>query len=93
MQDAHDFSVRVGGRPMQKPGLGVMLTPIALITDPMQGFLPPRTNYNPATFQTWGNRPYEPSDYFTHSCYDLLYRGYADSAYFLDEKGYTSPTP
>jgi hypothetical protein len=93
MQDAHDFSVRVGGRPMENPGLGVMLTPIALITDPMQGFLPPRTNYNPATFQTWGNRPWERSDYFTHACFDMLYQGYADCAYFLDEKGYTSPTP
>ena len=93
MQDAHDFSVRVGGRPMENPGLGVMLTPIALITDPMQGFIPPRTNYNPALFQSWGNRPYEPADYFTHACYDLLYPGYADCAYFLDEKGYTTPTP
>ena len=78
---------------MQNPGLGVMLTPIALITDPMQGFLPPRTNYNPSCFQTWGNRAYEPGDYFTHACYDLLYPGYADCAYFLDEKGYTTPTP
>ena len=93
-RDQHDFAQRVGGNPTTNPGLGVMLTPIALLVDVFQGFMPPRQNgYTTNKFRVWENRAYSAGDFWTHAVFDLLYEGYTDCGSLHNEQGYTAPTP
>jgi hypothetical protein len=94
-RDQHDFALRVGGNPTRNPGLGVMLTPVALFVDVFQGFTPPRQNgYTTDLFRVCGgNRRYEAGDFWTHAVFDAMYQGYTDCGSLHSEQGYTAPTP
>lgn len=79
--------VQTNGQP------GVMHTPVALLLDFYSGWTFPRHLYSGDVYRVWGNRPYEPGDYFTDAVLDLLYPGYQNSSYFHDESGFIAPTP
>ncbi len=87
IQQAANRWVQTNGQP------GVMHTPVALLLDFYSGWSFPRHLYTDHTYRVWGNRPYEPGDYFTDAVLDLLYPGYQDSSYFHDESGFIAPTP
>lgn len=87
IQQAANRWVQTNGQP------GVMHTPVALLLDFYSGWSFPRHLYSGDVYRVWGNRPYEPGDYFTDAVLDLLYPGYQDSSYFHDESGFIAPTP
>ncbi|HPO12955.1 MAG TPA: hypothetical protein PLI09_05885 [Candidatus Hydrogenedentes bacterium] len=72
---------------------GVMLTPIAVVTDFFAGWTFPRHLYTGDIYRVWGNLPYGPGDYLTDGVLDMLYPGYQDSSYFHDETGFQVATP
>lgn len=72
---------------------GVMITPIAVMTDFLAGWTFPRHLYTSHVYRIWGNLPYEAGDHLTDGVLDLLFPGYANSSYFHDESGFFSPTP
>jgi len=85
-QAAHRW-VRENGQP------GVMMTPVAVLTDFFAGWTFPRHLYSGHIYRVWGNIPYAPGDYLTDGVLDLLYPGYQDASYFHDETGFIAPTP
>jgi len=70
---------------------GAMVTQVALMSDFYAGWAFP--NYNNQLYRVWGNRPYEPCDYFTDGVLDMFYPGYQNSSFFHDETGFLTPTP
>ena len=72
---------------------GVMLTPVALMTDFYAGWSFPRHLYTADVLRVWGNLPYEPGDYLTDGALNLFYPGYQDSSFFHNERGFLTPTP
>lgn len=72
---------------------GVMLTPIALMTDFFSGWSFPRHLYTGHTYRVWGNLPYGPGDHLMDGALEMLYPGYQDASYFHDERGFIAPTP
>ncbi|MCX5759372.1 MAG: hypothetical protein NTU83_12870, partial [Candidatus Hydrogenedentes bacterium] len=87
VQQAAQEWVRANGQP------GTMMTPVALLMDFFAGWTFPRHLYTGQVYRVWGNVPYGPGDYLTDGVLDMLYPGYQDSSYFLDESGFLSPTP
>jgi pimeloyl-ACP methyl ester carboxylesterase len=85
-QAAHRW-VRQNGQP------GVMLTPIAVMTDFFAGWSFPRHLYSGEVCRVWGNLPYRAGDHLTDGVLDMLYPGYQDSSYYHDESGFIAPTP
>ena len=79
--------VRANGQP------GVMITPIAIMTDFFAGWTFPRHLYTDRVYRVWGNLPYGPGDHWTDNVLDMLYPGYANSSYYHDESGFLAPTP
>ncbi len=79
--------VRENGSP------GVMLTPIAIMTDFYAGWTFPRHLYTEHIYRVWGNLPYEPGDYLTDDVINLLYPGYQNSSYYHNETGFLTATP
>ena len=75
--------------------MGTHITPLAIMLDFYSGWTMPRHAYcyTNQAYQTWGNIPYREGDYLTHQIFNLVYPGYADSAYYTDERGYLCPTP
>lgn len=73
--------------------LGVMHAPVALLLDHFAGWTFPRHLYTSCVYQVWGAMPYGPGDYLTHGILELLYPGYEDSGYYLDERGFLTATP
>ncbi len=72
---------------------GVQARPVAFLCDFNCGWSFPRHLYTGDSYRVWGNIPYAPGDYLTNNLFDLAYPGYQDSSYFLDERGFISPTP
>lgn len=72
---------------------GVMITPVALLTDFFSGWSFPRHLYTGHTYRVWGNLPYRPGDHLMDGALDMLYPGYQDASYFRDERGFIAPTP
>ncbi len=72
---------------------GVMLTPVALMTDFFAGWTFPRHLYTNNVLRVWGNVPYEEGDYLTDGTLNFFYPRYQDSSFFHDETGFLSPTP
>jgi hypothetical protein len=87
MQQSAQRWVKTNGPP------GILHTPVALLLDFYSGWTFPRHLYSGDVYRVWGNRPYEPGDYFTDAVLDLVYPGYQDSSYFHDESGFVAPTP
>ncbi len=72
---------------------GVMYTPVAIIADAFCGWLPPRHLYTRKLYQAWGNIPYGTGDWQMNALFELLYPGYADAGFYLDERGFLARTP
>ena len=72
---------------------GVMMTPVALMTDFFSGWSFPRHLYTGNVYRVWGNLPYGDGDYLTDALLDMFYPGYQDASYFHDESGFVTPTP
>ncbi len=72
---------------------GVMLTPVAVMTDFYSGWSFPRHLYTGNVYRVWGNLPYGAGDYLTDGVLDMIYPGYQDASYFKDERGFLTPTP
>jgi hypothetical protein len=87
IQQAAQRWVRANGQP------GVMITPIAVMTDFFAGWTFPRHLYTDRVYRVWGNLPYGPGDYLTDNVLDMLYPGYVNSSYYHDESGFIAPTP
>lgn len=68
-------------------------TPVAILTDFFQGWVPPRNVVNMDTHRVWGGIPYSMGDYQISALFHLFYPGYADSAAFRDERGFLTETP
>ena len=87
IQQAAKQWVREYGQP------GVMITPIALMTDFFSGWSFPRHLYTGHVYRVWGNLPYDKGDYLMDDVLDMLYPGYQDASYYHDETGFITPTP
>ena len=73
---------------------GVMVTPVALMTDTFSGWSFPRGwAWNFKERVVWGALPYEPGDYLTEAVFGLLYPRFEDAAFYHDESGYAVGTP
>ena len=72
---------------------GVMVAPVAVMTDFFAGWSFPRHLYTGNVYRVWGNLPYGPGDYLTNGVLDMLYPGYQDASYFHDESGFITATP
>jgi len=70
---------------------GVMQTPVAILLDGLSGWMPPRTNR--VQFRVWNDLPYEPGDHLVDGLLSLVYPGYEDCGWYMDERGTLAPTP
>ena len=85
-RDVIEFSERI-----KSPG--VMYTPVAVLMDFHNGWLPPKSFWHWGLYKTWGCIPYTEADHYTHAIFNLLYPGYEDSSYYRDERGFLTQTP
>eukprot|EP01050_Picozoa_sp_SAG11_P003444 SAG11_NODE_194_length_12858_cov_28.436946_2_plen_327_part_00 len=61
--------------------LGVHITTVAVVADPMTGYAPPRNLYGGSTaYRQWGNMPFGPGGFWMHNIFDFFYPGYASSS-------------
>lgn len=72
---------------------GVMYTPVCILLDFFNGFVPPRHLYTKGIYKVWGNNPYRLGDYQLHQLFNLLYPDYEDAGFFRDETGFLTATP
>ena len=70
---------------------GVMQAPVAILLDSLSGWMPPRTNR--VQFRVWNDLPYEAGDHFLDGVLSLVYPGYEDCGWYMDERGTLAPTP
>ena len=85
--------VQMGVEKMLQEGFapGVLQTPVALLFDELAGWMPARTNR--VQFRVWNDLPYGPSDHFADGVLSLLFPGYEDCGWYMDERGALVPTP
>ena len=72
---------------------GVLHTPVAILLDFFNGWVPPRHLYTNNVCKVWGNLPYKQGDFQLHALFSMLYPGYEDSGFYENEKGFLAPTP
>ena len=72
---------------------GAMYTPIAIVLSAGNGWTMPRHLYSPEVYRVWGEIPYREQDHQLHALFTMLYPGYEDSGFFLNERGFLTPTP
>ena len=72
---------------------GVMATPVAFLLSPHSGWTMPRHLYSRQVYRRWGQMPYTAGDHQLHALYTMMYPGYEDAGYFLNERGFLTPTP
>lgn len=70
---------------------GVMQTPVALLGDYFSGWMPARTNCT--EFRSFNSLPYGPGNHLTDNLLAMLYPGYEDCGWYMDERGAMAPTP
>jgi hypothetical protein len=75
------------------PDRGVMYTPVALIWDFYAGWDTPSKYGRGRPFTVWGNLPYEKGDHQIDMVFRMLFPGYQDATYLLNEEGYLTSTP
>lgn len=72
---------------------GPMYTPVAVVLNSGNGWCTPRHLYTRDVYRAWGQLPYTMADYQLHALFSMLYPGYEDSGFFLNERGFLTPTP
>ncbi len=72
---------------------GKMYTPIAMVLNSANGWCTPRHLYTQDVYRSWGQMPYTMADHQLHAIFSMLYPGYEDSGFFLNERGFLTPTP
>ena len=72
---------------------GVMAVPTAVVLNSGNGWCMPRHLYTRNVYRSWGQLPYKDCDHQLHALFTLLYPGYEDSGFFLNERGFLTPTP
>ena len=72
---------------------GKMYTPVALVLNSANGWCVPRHLYTQNVYRSWGQLPYSAADHQLHALFSMLYPGYEDSGFFLNERGFLTPTP
>ena len=72
---------------------GVMAVPTAIVLNSGNGWCMPRHLYTRNVYRSWGQMPYKDCDHQLHALFTLLYPGYEDSGFFLNERGFLTPTP
>ena len=72
---------------------GVMAVPTAVVLNSGNGWCVPRHLYTRNVYRSWGQMPYKDCDHQLHALFTLLYPGYEDSGFFLNERGFLTPTP
>ncbi len=72
---------------------GVMHTPVAIVLGAQNGWTMPRSLYFPEVYRAWGQIPYGEGDHQLHALFSLMYTGYEDSGFFLNERGFMAATP
>ena len=85
-RDGHAF-VKTHGYP------GAQHTPIAILLDFHNGWVPPRHLYTRLIYRTWGNEPYTAGDYQLHALFSMIYPQYEEAGFYRDETGFLTPTP
>jgi len=74
------------------PDLGVQYTPVALLLDFYQGWVPARSAYG-GPYVSWGDVPYSRGDHQIDAFFRLVYSGYEDAGFYRDERGFLTDTP
>lgn len=77
----------------QRGYAGQMYTPVAMILNSANGWCTPRHLYTQNVYRSWGQVPYTMADHQLHAVFSMLYPGYEDSGFFLNERGFLTPTP
>ena len=77
----------------QRGYAGQMYTPVAMILNSANGWCTPRHLYTQNVYRSWGQVPYAMADHQLHAVFSMLYPGYEDSGFFLNERGFLTPTP
>lgn len=72
---------------------GQMYTPIAMVLNSSNGWCTPRHLYTQDVYRSWGQIPYTMADHQLHAMFSMIYPGYEDSGFFLNERGFLTPTP
>lgn len=72
---------------------GPMYTPVAIVLNSGNGWCTPRHLYTRDVYRAWGQLPYTMADHQLHALFSMLYPGYEDSGFFLNERGFLTPTP
>lgn len=73
------------------PRPGPVQCPVALLTDPFQGWMPSQTHIG--QFKKHVQMPYGPGDFLTHLLLDAVYPKYHDNGVWKDESRALVPTP
>ena len=77
----------------QRGYAGPMATPVAFLLASDSGWTMPRHLYSRNVYRRWGQIPYDMGDHQLHALYTMMYPGYEDAGYFLNERGFLTPTP
>lgn len=72
---------------------GRQIRPLAIMLDYYAGWTPPRHLYSFEERVVWHSIPYGLSDHAMDRAYDTFYPGYCQSGFYMDERGFITPTP
>lgn len=86
-----DFNNWMNGFLEKYPRLGPVQCPVALLTDPFQGWIPSQTHIG--QFKKHVQMAYEPGDFLTHLLLNVVYPEYYDNGVWKDESRALVPTP
>ncbi len=86
-----DFNTSMNGFLDQHPRPGPVHCPVAILTDPFQGWMPAMTLSS--QFKKHVAQAYQPGDFLTHLLLNTVYPRYADNGMWKDESRAMAPTP
>jgi hypothetical protein len=86
-----DFNLWLQGFLKVHPRPGPVQCPVALLTDPFQGWIPSQTHLG--QFKKHVQMAYTPGDFLTHLLLNTVYPNYYDNGVWKDESRAIVPTP
>jgi hypothetical protein len=86
-----DFNLWLQGFLKAYPRPGPVQCPVALLTDPFQGWIPSQTHLG--QFKKHVQMAYTPGDFLTHLLLNTIYPNYYDNGVWKDESRAIVPTP